>query len=1132
MMNPKTNGIRKETVMQRISGFCTALLVTVLVASPAVADDTELLLTQPPGVTGKPNILFILDTSGSMNTNEQTIAFYDNALSYSGGGCDSNSYYWSDTGTVPSCDVSNNRKIDKSALVCAASALSLGGVGNFKGLLAQYHDGGTGGGSKWQRLKGGLSSAIVECAKDSGIHGSGTIGEEFAQGGIDNPTFTSDSSLEVDWTSSTTASDYILYDGNYLSWRAVPTEESITRFDIVRTILGKVLTVYDDVNIGLMRFNGVDGGPVIHAIKDLKDNRAAFDTTLANLDAGGNTPLSETFYEAALYWRGMAAHYGETVTEHTTDPAALVPSSSPKVYSAPTFGGSCPRNYNILLTDGRPTQDADPVGLVSNLPNFPTVPGSCTPSIVTNNDNGICLDDIGEYLFTEDISPQAGVQTVSTYGVGFLASQDDFRLTQETTDKSGGKFFLATDPESLATSLLTIFDEITEQSLTFAAPSVAVNAFNRTQNLNDMYMSVFTSKSQAHWPGNLKKYRLVNGAITDANGQPAVDPLTGFFADTATSFWTSGSADGAEVQLGGAANELPDSAARNLYTYNGSDTTLSGGSNAVSTGNALAYSLADFGLTGAADEPDIDTIIRWARGEDVKDEDQDVTTTERRAMGDPLHSQPAAVDYGTGGSSDVVVYAATNDGYLHALDADTGAELWSFIPKQFLSGLHRLYQDPISRSRQYAIDGDIIPVVNDVNKNGEIETADGDFVYVVFGMRRGGDNYIALDVTDKNAPEFLWDVSYPEFGQSWSKPVVTRINTTTNSINANQAVVVVGAGYDAVHDSPSQPISDDGEGAGIMMLDIETGAVIWRAGPDAPADLTLTTMTRAFPTEIKVIDLTGDGYANRMYAADVGGQIWRFDVFSDAAPGVGAGGSPALVTGGIIAQFGLDGTSERRIYNAPDVSIFNDIHQQRRYIAVSIGSGYRAHPLNNNATDRFYSLRDPDVFTSLTQDAYTNYDIATDASLTEINQTLGTVLTSADRGWKFTMPANQKVLADSATFDGRVFFVGFSPEVTNLAACETTVGKNFLYQVSVVNGDPIAYLSTLDPLLSDDARVTALTQGGIAPSPRFLFPSPDDPNCTGAACAPPPIGCVGVECFNPGFANIPVRTLWTQDGIE
>jgi type IV pilus assembly protein PilY1 len=86
--------------------------------------------------------------------------------------------------------------------------------------------------------------------------------------------------------------------------------------------------------------------------------------------------------------------------------------------------------------------------------------------------------------------------------------------------------------------------------------------------------------------------------------------------------------------------------------------------------------------------------------------------------------------------------------------------------------------------------------------------------------------------------------------------------------------------------------------------------------------------------------------------------------------------------------------------------------------------------------------------------------------------------------------------------------------------------------MSAVNGDPIVpNIDTLNPLLADDERRTTLQQGGIAPTPTILFPSPDD-NCTGADCNQPPLGCVGVECFDPGFNPFPVRTLWTQDGIE
>jgi type IV pilus assembly protein PilY1 len=269
-----------------------------------------------------------------------------------------------------------------------------------------------------------------------------------------------------------------------------------------------------------------------------------------------------------------------------------------------------------------------------------------------------------------------------------------------------------------------------------------------------------------------------------------------------------------------------------------------------------------------------------------------------------------------------------------------------------------------------------------------------------------------------------------------------------------------------------------------------------------------------------------------MYAADMGGQLWRFDITNGKIPN-------ELAAGGVIAQLGAEGLGSpsdadtRRFYNTPDVSIFNDPFQGRRFIALSIGSGYRAHPLDNNSSDRFYSVRDEDIFNRLTQEEYNTYDIVTDGDLVEVSGAVRVVVDSDDRGWKFTMPANQKVITNSVTFADRIFFVGFSPEANLADPCQPSNGRNFLYEVSVVNGDPI--VNNLDSLLPEDAdaeRSTELAQGGIAPAPSFLFPSPNDPDCTGAACSPPPIACIGVECFDSGFVNNPVRTLWTQDGIE
>src|SRR5690606_6987775 len=223
-----------------------------------------------------------------------------------------------------------------------------------------------------------------------------------------------------------------------------------------------------------------------------------------------------------------------------------------------------------------------------------------------------------------------------------------------------------------------------------------------------------------------------------------------------------------------------------------------------------------------------------------------------------------------------------------------------------------------------------------------------------------------------------------------------------------------GGGYDPVHDTPAAPTGSDGLGNSIHMLDLFTGQHVWWAGDAASAaNLKLAQMTRSFPTQIRVIDMSGDGFADRMYAADVSGRIWRFDITN---------GNPrnSLVTGGIIADLGTPGATEsaapvpRRFYNAPDVAIFNDPNQGQRSISISIGSGYRAHPLNKNANDMFFSVRDANVFNRLTQEAYNGYDVTTVDDLVDATTTSGPVTIGPEkRGWKFALPDAQAVLSDS-----------------------------------------------------------------------------------------------------------------------
>jgi type IV pilus assembly protein PilY1 len=1010
----------------------------------------------------------------------------------------------------------------------------MAGIGSYSDTMVQYRKGGFDGMSKgptmWQYLAPGYNTDPVECQLDSGIHGDGRATHLWATAVVNgSDAFTTDPADELSWGSAPRNLDYTFYDGNYLNWKSSPVTASLQRIDIVKAVVSAVMKSITNVNVGVMRFNDLDGGPVIQGLTDIETDRASVLAAIDSLNADGFTPLAEVMYEAALYWRGMDAYYGEKISEWPTDPGALKSAAgTPESYQQPDTN-VCSKNYNVMLSDGQPNNDEEAETLVPTLPNYTAAMGRSNCDAAGTP--GACLDDITEYLSVEDIDVSlAGDQFVTTHTIGFA---QDIAVLRSAAERSGGNYFQADDVESLALALLNIVGDINARNLSFSAPAVSVNAFNRTQNLNDLYLTVFSPKTRAHWPGNLKKYRIDNGMIVDSQGLGAVNPITGLFDDNALSYWTvAPPVDGNEVTLGGAANKLPAPASRKLYTNNGSDTNLTGGSNSITPSNAGAFAPSDFGLVGATGEPTVDTMIRWMRGEDINDEDFDPSTTVRNAMGDPLHSAPAAIVYGgTVANPDVVVYTATNDGYLHAIDGNTGIELWSFVPKELLPGMTRLFFDPRSKYKIYGIDGDIVPVVADRDNNGIIDGSD--FVYLLFGLRRGGDNFYALDVTDKNTPKLLWNRAVTNSGQSWSRPTVARVNINGVAQNADKGVVIVGGGYDSVHDTKSQPALDDFSGAGIHMLDLVSGAELWRAGIGVPLSqgLPLSTMTRAIPTQVRVADVTGDGFADRMYASDMGGQLLRFDI---------SNGQPvsSLVAGGVIAQLGAEGLGApadadlRRFYNSPDASIFTDMTQGRRYISLAIGSGYRAHPLDNSASDRFYSVRDPDVFNRLTQADYNSYTMIREADLVEISGSVRTIIPPAKKGWKFTMPPNQKVLAGSVTFNDEIFFVGFSPEANTADVCQPSNGKNFLYRVSVSNGDPVVNnLDTLDPLDADDERVHDLQQGGIAPTPAFLFPAAD-PNCTGAACSPPPIYCVGVECENSGFDNNPVRTLWTQDGIE
>jgi len=861
-------------------------------------------------------------------------------------------------------------------------------------------------------------------------------------------------------------------------------------------------------------------------MEDIETARAAMRAKINALPASGSTPISETLFEAAQYYRGGLVDYGNNAVPELS---ALETRSlgDANVYQSPLEFG-CQKNFVVLLTDGAPTQDSSADAKITALPDFGTlVGGACDGA-----GDGHCMDDLAAWLYQQDLRPDLpGLQNVITYTIGFTVN---LPILSSTATRGGGAYFPADDTATLSTALTNIVTSILDTQTTFTSPTVSVNAFSRTQNLNELFITVFQPDGREHWAGNLKKYMLANETITDANGIAAVDPANGFFLDTAQSFW-SANADGADVTRGGAAEQLPDPAVRNLYTYLGNaDLTLP--SNDVGVANAGLTSLL-LGL-GQPGDPARNDVIDFARGLDVTDLDQNNVTNEpRNRMGDPLHSKPVSVVYGGSAANPTsVVYVGTNDGYLHAIDTETGVEKWAFIPPDFLPELTNLYANDSSAQRAYGIDGTLSLQVK-ANNDGTIDPAIGERVYLYFGMRRGGTFYYGLDITDPDRPTLLWRLDgadLPGLGQSWSAPVPTRASVSGAPQNPDNLVVLFSGGYDASQDNLAT--STDGVGNAVYMIDSVSGQRLWHAS-DAGANLNIPEMEYSLPGNLKVIDLNGNGYADRFYAADMGGQVLRFDIFN---------GNPAnsFATGGVFAQLGASAQvapspveDVRRFYYPADLALAQDDDQS--FLHIGIGSGHRARPNSTVTEDRFYALRDYDVFSQKTQAQASAFTPIQEGDLLDITDDINAAVPIGSAGWRLELRIDgwrgEKVLAEARTFADKIYFTTFTPSGgASVNNCEPALGVSRLYVLDLYTGAPVNNLDGIgdEQNLTEEDRFTEF-QGTISSEVVFVFPSPDDPvNCVGDACTPPPVACVDLFCFPPGFGNDPVRTFWSQESTR
>ncbi|WP_196138379.1 pilus assembly protein [Aliikangiella sp. G2MR2-5] len=859
--------------------------------------------------------------------------------------------------------------------------------------------------------------------------------------------------------------------------------------------------------------------------------RSGMVNTVIDFKSNGNTPISDTYAEAIKYFKGEEVLYGlqrgspekrdnrvshfESMVEGTgsivtppgcteSNPSATV-CKDEKIVSVgsnkPTYDSpiedACQSNHIVLITDGEPTShDTQTSDLYEAwVQQLYQARGETIPDgevSCADNDNGKdCTEKLAGLIHANDALPStSGDERITTHTIGFYSSQD---FLQRVANKGGGIYATAYSKDALEKAITEILESILDVNTTFTSAGVTVNQYNRLTHSDQMYFSLFGPSSKTVWPGNLKRYRLLDGKVVDQNNTAAVNPLTGKFRTTAQSFWST-DIDGDEVSLGGAASKLTNS--RNVYSNLSGDVNadLTGTSNVISASNPSVTTT----LLNATDDAEKNKIVKWALGQNVNDASD--PTAARYEMGDPLHSQPTLIIYkdttATSGYR-TSVYVGTNEGYLHSIDSDTGSENWGFIPRDLMGRLKEVMNETAG-NHTYGVDGSVsVLIVEDdtTGTPGVVEADLGEKAYIYFGMRRGGTSYYALDVTDpakpilkfKITPSSLGITGSRQLGETWSQPVLRKMK-----FNTNEHVMIFGGGYSTVQDTEGTATQNDTEGRNVFIVDAFTGSLLWSV--DDAEDVSSTTSAgslstmNAIPDQITAFDIDDDGYVDHFYAADTRAQIFRFDVdFANTKP----------IRGGRIAhlQNVADADNNRRFYNTPDVALIQS--DQGAFMSIAIGSGYRAHPLDETVNDHFYMIMDKGV---LSEEFDMDAGLSDLADVTDLvgdtdgdgqSDALEAIQdpTSPKKGWyiRFTR-SGEKVITSSVTFNNLIYFTTYEPPDLTGVTCEAKAGNSRLYLMKAVDASPVIDTNS-DSLINQDDRAMDLQIPGIAPPPQILLES-------------------------------------------
>ena len=602
-------------------------------------------------------------------------------------------------------------------------------------------------------------------------------------------------------------------------------------------------TLGQNYRVGFRTLNGTSGWLNVPTTGTFSEtNRSNFFNSVFNTSATGSTPLRVALWNAGSYFS-------------TAEPWG------PNVGDAPL---GCRQSFAILTTDGYYNDGTVAFSTVGNADELKGRP------YADNQSN--TLADIAMHFYDRDLQPDIpnkvpktaedpnDRQHMNTFGVSFGLSGSLNPATDLERLKAGeiswpsiltdagklddlwhatingrGQFVNAADPQQFANGLKGALDSIVAR--TASSSNLGVSSAQLRQG-GRVYQARYTSEV---WTGDIVSF------LVGSDGEISTTPE-----------WR-------------ASDQVPAPASRNIYTRNGS--------------TAVPFVWNQLSDAQKAALGNNSAVLDYLRGVRSGESSEGGSFRNRSSLiGDIVHSSPIYVaepdDFayerfsGSWPGADTyqthrtlrkdrtpMLYAAANDGLLHGFVASTGVERFAYVPSSSLAQMYQLTRP--SYTHQFIHDGAL--TVADVYDAG---TASAWRTLLVGSTGRGGRQLYALDVSDPTIPtdnpagrRVMWEFSDADFGRFTGKPVVGRMN------NGDWAVLV-GNGYN----------SNEYKGF-LFVVNAVTGALIKKIDTGACPETDDPCVSNGL-ADVTTWDEDSDGDIDYVYAGDLRGNLWRFDVTS------------------------------------------------------------------------------------------------------------------------------------------------------------------------------------------------------------------------------------------------------------